>query len=118
MPVFWIDAIARYRVDSGISLRQITDSVSLTPELRHALQSSVFAARWTEIQRAHHQKIQDVAATIRIENDGSYNTAFLASVARKACPLDMIWAVEAVTRTQNISEHLRTGSSYYPWQLH
>lgn len=107
MPVFWIDAIARYRADSSVALRQIIDSLTSAPELKKVLQSSHFAARRTELQHAHQQKLKDISALIRVEDDGSYNAAFLASEARRACPSDTIWAIEAVTNASTISEQIQ-----------
>lgn len=107
MPVFWIDAIARYRADSGIALRQVTESVSSTPKLQDLVKSSVYSDRWAKLQAAHQEKIKNAAAAAQVEDDGSYNTAFLASVARKACPNDTIWAIEAVTNAMTISEQVQ-----------
>lgn len=107
MPVFWIDAIARYRAQSGIALRQVTESVLSTPELLKHVRSAEYATRRTALEKAHQQKLKDIAATIRVEDDGSFNTAFLASAAREACPKDTIWAIEAVTNAMTISEHVQ-----------
>lgn len=107
MPVFWIDAIARYRADSGLALRQITASISSSPGLQQILQGPEYSTRWTELQKEHHERVQNIAAAARVEDDGTYNTAFLASVARKICPSDTVWAIEAVTNAMIISDQIQ-----------
>jgi thiamine pyrophosphate-dependent acetolactate synthase large subunit-like protein len=107
MPVFWIDAIARHRAHSGIALRQVADSVSSMPELRDLVQSSQYSERFSALQQAHQQRLKNIAGGICVESDGSYNTAFLASAARRACPKDTIWAIEAVTNAMTIAEQIQ-----------
>ncbi|EGP84244.1 uncharacterized protein MYCGRDRAFT_47406 [Zymoseptoria tritici IPO323] len=107
MPVFWIDAVARFRVDSGVALRQIIDNIALTPELELMLRGPCYSTRWTALQKAHEQRLQEISAAIRVEDDGSYNAAFLASAARKACPKETIWAIEAVTNAQIIADQIQ-----------
>jgi thiamine pyrophosphate-dependent acetolactate synthase large subunit-like protein len=107
MPVFWIDATARYRADSGIALHQITAHISSSPSLQLALQRPGPETRRAELQKAYQQKLRDIAAAIKVESDGSYNAAYLARAAREACPEDTVWAIEAVTNAMTISDQLQ-----------
>jgi thiamine pyrophosphate-dependent acetolactate synthase large subunit-like protein len=107
MPVFYIDAIARYRADAGLALQQITAAVIETPELAQIVGGEIYRDRWLKLQQAHGKRLQEIRDRIKVESDGSYNTAYLASVARKFCPQDTIWAVEAVTNAMAVHEQIQ-----------
>ncbi|KAK6008875.1 hypothetical protein QM012_000778 [Aureobasidium pullulans] len=107
MPVFYIDAIARFRADSCTALRQITDHIASTPDLQRIANGTAFEQRWTKLQVEHAERLRTFAAAGRVEEDGSYNSAHLAQVARRICPANTIWAVEAVSNAITISQQIQ-----------
>jgi thiamine pyrophosphate-dependent acetolactate synthase large subunit-like protein len=107
MPVFYIDAIARYRVDSGVALRQIVDAIQATPKLANQVTKAGFEERWLKLQKAHAERLQRILAAVQVNDDGSYNAAFVASTARRLLPEDAIFAVEAVTNATHVHDQIR-----------
>lgn len=107
MPVFYINAIARYRADSAIALDQITEAITSTPSLAERIQSAVFDERWERLLQAQEQRQRQISAKVKVDQDGSFNIAFLAQTLRAVCPETTIWAVEAVTNAMAVHEQIQ-----------
>ncbi|EME47029.1 hypothetical protein DOTSEDRAFT_50527 [Dothistroma septosporum NZE10] len=105
MPVHYINAIARYRVDAETALQQITAYIkqSMTEKLR----SPAFADRWTALQQKHQQRLAAIASTAQVSAEGYFGCSYLMSEVRKACPRDAIFAVEAVTNTAFVADQVQ-----------
>ncbi|KAK5686544.1 hypothetical protein LTS10_002664 [Elasticomyces elasticus] len=115
MPLFYIDAILRCRVDSALVLTQIIQH--LKTELSGQIDANLehYNSRWSAVQASHLQKLQDINAQAVPNEDGSFGCPFLVAEVRKACPADTIWVVEAVTNTFTVADQLQAtlpGSTY------
>lgn len=105
MPVFYINAIARYRADSETSFTQLSSYIK--SNLKDKISSSVFEDRWTKLQDFHKKRIDTIASQAKAGEDGSYGCALLVNRLRKACPPDTIWAIEAVTNTAFVADQIQ-----------
>ena len=106
MPVYYIDALQRYRADSYTSLTQLNNY--LESNFKEKLSSNIFSDRWTALQDSHRKKLQAIAAEARIDHQGHYGTPYLAQQLKRLCPNDTIWVIEAVTQTAFVADQLQT----------
>ncbi|KAI5465412.1 thiamine pyrophosphate enzyme, N-terminal TPP binding domain-containing protein [Mariannaea sp. PMI_226] len=105
MPVFYIDALSRYRADALTSVDQITAALE-TPELASKLEV-VNAEVEKSVVEAYETKLATIAKAAEPLEDGSFGTGHLSRVLKKVCPEDTIWAIEAVTNTQFVHDNLQ-----------
>lgn len=105
MPVFYLNALQRYRADSQTSLEQINDY--LTTKLQEKLSSQLFSDRWTALQQSHKKKLEAIASEAKVDPNGHYGTPYLSQQLKKFCPNDTIWAIEAVTQTQFVADQIQ-----------
>lgn len=108
MPVFYIPAIARYRADSATSFSQIHAYLNSHSSYSTTLKNSDFEARWSKLQESHKERFANIAALGALPSDQSatINASTLTAQVRKACPLDTIWAIEAVTSTAFVADQI------------
>lgn len=107
MPLFYINAIRRFRVDSNAALNQICSYLRSSRDLKTVLDSSKFEERKISLQQSHKQKIDilnDIASRVI---DNKISTAYLCSKLRGLAPADSIFVVEAVTNTPIVSDQIR-----------
>ncbi|KAK4149864.1 thiamine pyrophosphate enzyme, N-terminal TPP binding domain-containing protein [Chaetomidium leptoderma] len=112
MPLFYIQADARYQADSLLSVQQILEILH-KPESEAAriLTSQNLAAAAAEATRrresyaARIESIEKAAAGPLA--DGKFGVAHLSRLLRSACPEDTVWVVEAVTNTGFIHDNVR-----------
>jgi thiamine pyrophosphate-dependent acetolactate synthase large subunit-like protein len=107
MPLYYIDALLRCRVNSELALRQLVKELERKLESLAEEKMSELSSRWSALQQAHKAKIQAIATRAEPNQDGSISSNFLFSRIRKACPLDTIWVVEAVTNTAIVADQLQ-----------
>jgi thiamine pyrophosphate-dependent acetolactate synthase large subunit-like protein len=107
MPVFYLDAIARFKADASTAISQINEYIDTTQSLQKALQSSDFTQRWDKLQQDHIKLLKELDARAAPSEDGAYSAPFLCSQLRRFCPKDTIWCIEAVTETYSVSEQVR-----------
>jgi thiamine pyrophosphate-dependent acetolactate synthase large subunit-like protein len=107
MPVFYLDAIARFKADAFVAIKQINQYIDTTQSLQKTLQSSEHAQRWNKLQQDHTKLLEELDARAAPSKDGTYNAPFLCSQLRKFCPEDTIWCIEAVTETYSVAEQVR-----------
>lgn len=107
MPVFYIDAVARYKADSYLALVQIQEAISQSPSLTELVDNAESAERWSRLVQEHKTRLAHIEDAIVVGADGTYNAAFLASRARHFCPRDTIWAIEAVTNATTVSDQIQ-----------
>ncbi|KAF2742305.1 thiamine diphosphate-binding protein [Sporormia fimetaria CBS 119925] len=105
MPVFYLDALRRYRADSFTSLSQL--NTYLTTHLSSTLSSDLYTQRWTALQKSHSEKLASIADLAKVDQNGHYGTPYLAQQLKKHCPEDTIWAIEAVTQTVFVADQLQ-----------
>lgn len=105
MPVFYIDAIARYRVDAETAVRQIADHIKTNMSERIA--SEAFEKRWSDLQQKHKQRLDTIASLAKPGDDGTFGCSYLISEVRKAVPQDTIFAIEAVTNTAFVADQIQ-----------
>jgi len=106
MPVFYIDALARYRADSFTALTQLNEY--LAGSLRESLSTQVFTDRFTALQQEHAARLETIAKSAAVVgDDGSFNCSYLMAKVRAACPKNTIWVVEAVTSTAFVADQIQ-----------
>ncbi|KAK4553990.1 hypothetical protein LTR86_008831 [Recurvomyces mirabilis] len=105
MPVFYVNAVARYRCDAETSLRQISGHIKST--MHDRISSQTFTDRFTKLQESHKEKLNTIASLAKAADDGTYGCSYLISQVRKAVPKDTIFAIEAVTNTGFVADQIQ-----------
>ena len=105
MPVFYIDAIARYKADAETSISQLAEHIKT--HKTDTISSQAFADRWTTLQKSHASRLETIASQAKAADDGSYATSYLMAQVRKAVPKDTLWAIEAVTQTAFVADQVQ-----------
>lgn len=105
MPVHYINAIARYRVDAETAITQITSHIQST--MSDKIMSQAFDKRGSELRQSYEKRLETIASQTKPGEDGSFGTSCLISHVRKACPPDTIWAVEAVTNAGLVADQIQ-----------
>jgi thiamine pyrophosphate-dependent acetolactate synthase large subunit-like protein len=107
MPVFYINALARYRADSLLAVNQINSYIRSQTGLQRELGSAAHLARRDALVKAHRDLVNVIASQAKPDANGHYQTAYLLSQLRKYCPADTIWCIEAVTQTQIVADQIQ-----------
>ncbi|KAL0264588.1 hypothetical protein SLS55_000538 [Diplodia seriata] len=107
MPVFYINALARYRADSELALNQLHTHISSSSDLSKQVKSAESEQRRNKRQESYKQKLATISSLAQPGDDGSYGPSYLVSRVRKACPEDTIWAIEAVTNTAFVADQIQ-----------
>lgn len=105
MPVFYINALARYRADSETAVSQITEH--LKTKFEAEITSSKFEEKWAKLQDSHKQRLQTISDQAKPGEDGTFGCSYLVHELRKSCPQDTIWAIEAVTNTAFVADQIQ-----------
>ncbi|KAK5135691.1 hypothetical protein LTR08_004992 [Meristemomyces frigidus] len=105
MPVFYVNAVARYRADAETAITQITSHIKTS--MHDQVSSQVFEKRYTDLQQSHKQRLETIASQAKAADDGTFGCSYLISQVRKACPPDTIWAIEAVTNTAFVADQIQ-----------
>jgi thiamine pyrophosphate-dependent acetolactate synthase large subunit-like protein len=98
MPLFYIQAEARYRADALTSVKQIISKLK-SGEAANKLASRDLAAQETARQKSYEAKLQTISGMAEPHADGSFGTSYLSKVLKSVCPEETIWAIEAVTNS-------------------
>lgn len=106
MPVFYLNALARYRADSYTSITQLTQYLS-TPENAKRLEGDIWNARWEELAKTHQARLANLEQLTVPKGDGTFGTGHLCRTLRKIAPQDTIWAIEAVTSTGFVADAIQ-----------
>lgn len=106
MPVFYLNALSRYRADSFTTINQLNKYLS-TPEMTSQLSAASFTKKWEALAVAHQQRLTSIAQNSVPKEDGSFGTGYLCSMLRKAVPKDSIFAIEAVTNTIFVADNIQ-----------
>ncbi|KXL42416.1 hypothetical protein M433DRAFT_543222 [Acidomyces richmondensis BFW] len=105
MPVFYVPARARYRVNSAIAVNEIAEYI--TTHFASQISAPMFVDRWAALQKAHADRLASIAALAQPSPDGTFGCAYLLHAVRAAVPADTIWAVEAVTNTFAVADQVQ-----------
>lgn len=105
MPVFYVNAVARYRADGETAITQITEHIKST--MGEKISHDYFSQRWTKLQASYKQRIDTIASQAKAGDDGTFACSYLISEVRKAVPKDTIFAVEAVTNTGFVADQIQ-----------
>lgn len=105
MPVFYVNAIARYKADAETAISQIAGHIKAT--MHDQISSQTFDKRWSDLQSKHKQRLETIASLAKAADDGTFGCSYLVSQVRKACPPDTIWAIEAVTNTAFVADQIQ-----------
>ena len=105
MPVFYLNAIQRYRADAYTSFSQLNGYIEST--LKEKLSSQMYSQRWTTLQESHKKKLEAIASEAIVDDKGHFATPYLCSQLKKLCPNDTIWAIEAVTQTGFVADQIQ-----------
>lgn len=105
MPVHYINAMAKYRVDAETAIRQITSHIK--DQFSSKVTSQVFDERWSKLQHTYRQRLEKISQVAQPGEDGMFGTSCLVSHVRKACPPDTIFVVEAVTNAVFTSDQVQ-----------
>ncbi|KJZ76487.1 hypothetical protein HIM_04216 [Hirsutella minnesotensis 3608] len=106
MPLFYIEAAARYRADALTSIRQVTAALKEGPAASklQGRDTSKAAARVDQEYKEHLATIEKSAKPFE---DGSFGTGHLTRTLKQLCPEDTLWAIEAVTNTGFVHDNLQ-----------
>ncbi|KAH9815718.1 putative TPP enzyme family protein [Teratosphaeria destructans] len=105
MPVFYVNAVARYRADAETSITQIAGHLKATKH--DILSSQRFAARQQALQQSYQRRLDTIAAQAQAAPDATFGCSYLISQVRHAVPRDTIFAVEAVTNTAFVADQIQ-----------
>ncbi|KAL8728992.1 MAG: hypothetical protein Q9181_005154, partial [Wetmoreana brouardii] len=106
IPVFYIPAEARYKVDCCTAFRQLHTYISRTPALTSKL--STYGDRWDALEHEHQERTSTIRslATRPSFSESGYNVSYLTSLLRSLLPANTIFAIEAVTLTAFVADQL------------
>lgn len=107
MPVFYINALARYKAGAHNAVTQILDYIKTNDQLKATLDSSAANERWEKLGESYKQKLQTIKELAVPKQDGTFLPPYLISRVRHHVPEDTIFAVEAVTNGPIVSENLQ-----------
>lgn len=107
MPVFYLNADIRYRADAAVACRQIVNCILNDNELSRISASSVLNNRWDSLGESHSLLLASISNSAQPNPDDSFGTAYLCSIIRRMAPRDAIFAVEAVTNTPIVADHIQ-----------
>ncbi|KAF2401741.1 thiamine diphosphate-binding protein [Trichodelitschia bisporula] len=105
MPVFYINALARYRADAHLATQQLNSYISSSAAL--VPRAAAYASRWDALVADHAQRLQAIALQAQPLPNGHFQTPYLMRRLRALCPADTIWVVEAVTQTFAVADHIQ-----------
>ncbi|KAJ5983686.1 hypothetical protein N7481_005785 [Penicillium waksmanii] len=109
IPVFYIPSMATFRADSVTALKQINDHAASNSELQQFIRSKenlLLREGRDEAYQTRRKEIADLAVVPEGGRDAPLNVNYLMGLVRKSCPVDAIWAIEAVTLTHFVADQI------------
>jgi len=107
MPLFYIDAQARYRADALTTVEQLMSMLKSDESFKAKLAEEEREKRWEALQASHKERLEGIASRAQPLEDGGFGTGHLCAKLRELCPKDTLWAVEAVTNTAFVHDNLQ-----------
>jgi thiamine pyrophosphate-dependent acetolactate synthase large subunit-like protein len=105
MPVFYIPALARFRVDAFTAVSQLATYITSTYSSK--IQSQPFLDRASALHKSYTARLARADSLAKAESDNTFQTPYLASRLRALLPEDAIFAVEAVTNAPSVHDQIR-----------
>lgn len=105
MPLFYIAAEARYRVDTYTAITQLTKYISSA--LAAEISTEAYSKRWDGLGSSYAARIASIAEAAKPKEDDSFGTGHLCQLIRKIAPPDSIFAIEAVTNTPYVADNIQ-----------
>ena len=107
MPVFYIDAVARYRADPTTAVQQLNQHLASNWGLKSLLGSADITTRWDALQQSYNARLDTIKAQAQPDADDNFGVSYLMSRVRALCPQDTIWCVEAVTNAGLVADQIQ-----------
>ncbi|KAF2837258.1 thiamine diphosphate-binding protein [Patellaria atrata CBS 101060] len=107
MPVFYINALARYRADCYTAINQLHTFVQSNESLNQKIQGVEFDERWRTLGESYQARLDTIATLAKPSENEHYNASYLCAQLRKHCPKDTIWVIEAVTNTGFVADQIQ-----------
>ena len=105
MPVFYIPAEARWKVDTCVAFEQLHKYIGSNKTLSQKVAS--YDDRWEKLKKHHEKRLSMIRELAQPSDRGNYNISYLTAAVRKAVPEDTIFAIEAVTNTAFVADQIR-----------
>lgn len=103
MPVFYINAHARYRADASTALKQINARISSSSKL----QQIDAASRLKTLENEHEKRMDEFVELAKPREDGMVSAAYMTKRMRDIMPKDAVVLLEAVTQTVAVANQLQ-----------
>ncbi|KAH6661795.1 thiamine pyrophosphate enzyme, N-terminal TPP binding domain-containing protein [Plectosphaerella plurivora] len=107
MLVFYVDAQQRFRVDAKTAITQLNEFLRADASAVQRLKEPVFEKRCKALKSSHSERLQSLEAVAQLSEDGKLNTAYVCRELRKNLPDNTIFAVEAVTNSVIVADHVQ-----------
>lgn len=101
MPVFYIDAVARYRANAYEALKQL--NAALSDVTISSEQQQLFKT----LEEEHNIRMQKLDELAKPREDGLLTTHFVSARLRDSLPEDAVFCNEPVTETLNVVNQLK-----------
>lgn len=102
MPVFYINALRRYKAESALAIEQINTYLSTRSDSDNKTQHSNQSR-----QEAYTNLLDQICALEKPTDNDTFQTPYLCSLLRTLCPPNTNWVIEAVTQTQLVADSIR-----------
>ncbi|KAF2664170.1 acetolactate synthase [Microthyrium microscopicum] len=106
-PVFYINALARYKADAAASINQITSYIKSESSFTTTLSSSAYSERRQARDNSYKALLTSISDVAKPTDNDTYDTPFLVAQLRQHLPKDTIWVIEAVTQTLVCADQLQ-----------
>ena len=100
IPVFYIPSIATFRAESATAFKQINEYIASNDSLKQfasSAENTALGERRQETFQKARNAIAELASLPSGGDEAPLNVSYLMSQVRTGCPIDTIWAIEAVT---------------------
>ncbi|KIX02487.1 uncharacterized protein Z518_08428 [Rhinocladiella mackenziei CBS 650.93] len=105
MPVFYLPAVERYKADATTAFKQL--HTCLSRQYGNVLDSEKFDIRWMKLGESHAKRLEVIQSLAAPPEGGALSSSYVCAEARKLCPDDTIWTVEAVTETIFVADQIQ-----------
>ncbi|KAF2089763.1 acetolactate synthase-like protein catalytic subunit [Saccharata proteae CBS 121410] len=107
MPVFYINALSRFRVDSYTALNQLRTFIQSILNPYRNTGEEVLSEEYGKRIETHLSRLKKIDDLASVPADCSINTSYLIHTLRSVAPSDTIWVVEAVTNTALVADQIQ-----------
>lgn len=114
IPVFYIPSIATFRAESATAFKQINEYIASNDSLKQfasSAENTTLGERRQEAFQKTRNAVADLASLPLGGDEAPLNVSYLMSQVRTGCPVDTIWAIEAVTLAGLVADQV---AAYHP----